>query len=160
MAQLNEQFRRMQVLAGLITESQLNEGKYFTKYADIKKEIEANKGNKAIFKIEPEEKSTISPQLKPHLGKLVSIEASHGDGNVDKADTLKTYKENGDKIQDQSEVIKDLGEGGNISFLKAYAIIGDTDNPKKIKKQDGSGFEVNPNYDPNKLSNYSIIKKY
>ena len=35
-----------------------------------------------------------------------------------------------------------------------------SDNAKKIKKQDGSGFEDNPNFDPNKLSNFPTVKKY
>jgi hypothetical protein len=73
---------------------------------------------------------------------------------------LNTYKENGDKFQKESEVIKDLGEGGDLSFLKLYAIAGASDNAKKIKKQDGSGFEDNPNYDPNKLSIFPTVKKY
>ena len=158
--QLNE-IKRMQLLAGIIKGYQfLSEGKYFTKYDDVKKEVEANKGNLAIFKVEPEEKSAISNELKPHIGKLVSVEASHGDDNGSKVDTLKTYKENGDKIQAEPEVIKGLGEGGDLSFLKLYAIVGASDNARKIKKKDGSGFEDNPNFDSSKASNFSIIKKY
>jgi hypothetical protein len=158
--QLNE-IKRMQRLAGIINESQfLSEAKYFTKLDDVKKEIVANKGAVAIFKVEPEDKSSISNELKPHLGKLVSVEGGKDDGNVFKVTTLNTYKENGDKFQKESEVIKDLGEGGDLSFLKLYAVAGASDNAKKIKKQDGSGFEDNPNFDPNKLSSFPTVKKY
>ena len=151
----------MQRLAGIINESQfLSEGKYFTSFDDVEKEIKANKGSRAIFKVEPEEKSAISDELKPHIGKLVSVEGGHDFGKGYKVDTLKTYKENGDKIVTDSEVIKDLGEGGDLSFLKLHAIVDAGDNLKKIKKQDGSGFEDNPNFDPNKVANFSIIKKY
>jgi hypothetical protein len=49
--QLNE-IKRMQRLAGIISESQfLSEAKYFTKLDDVKKEIAANKGAVAIFKV-------------------------------------------------------------------------------------------------------------
>lgn len=158
--QLNE-IKRMQRLAGILTESQfLSEGKYFTSIDDVKKEVEANKGARAIFKVEPEDKSAVSDELKPHIGKLVSVEAGHDLGKGYKVDTLKTYKENGDKIETESEVIKDLGEGGDLSFLKLHAVVDGGDNPKKIKKQDGSGFEDNPNFDPNKKPTFSIIKKY
>ena len=157
--QINE-IKRMQQLAGIIKESQLNEGNYFTNFDDVKKEIETNKGSRAIFKIEPEEKSAISDELKPHIGKLVSVESGHGDDNGYKVDTLNTYKENGDKIQAEPEVIKGLGEGGDLSFLNLHAKVGASDNAKKIKKKDGSGFEDNPNFDSSKASNFSIIKKY
>jgi len=159
-SQLNE-IKRMQRLAGILTESQfLSEGKYFTKIDDVKKEVEANKGARAIFKVEPEDKSSVSDELKPHIGKLVSVEAGHDDGNVYKVDTLKTYKENGDKIETESEIIKGLGEGGDLSFLKLHAVVDGGDNAKKIKKQDGSGFEDNPNFDPNKVASFTIVKKY
>lgn len=158
--QINE-IKRMQQLAGIIKESQfLSEGNYFTNFDDVKKEIEANKGSRAIFKVEPEEKSAISDELKPHIGKLVSVEAGHDDGNGYKVDTLNTYKENGDKIQAEPEVIKGIGEGGDLSFLKLHAIVGAGDNARKIKKKDGSGFEDNPNFDSSKATNFSIIKKY
>lgn len=144
-----------------LSESQfLSEAKYFTKFDDVKKEITANKGAVAIFKVEPEDKSAVSNELKPHLGKLVSVEGGKDDGSMFKVTTLNTYKEDGDKFQKESEVIKDLGEGGDLSFLKLYAIAGASDNAKKIKKQDGSGFEDNPNYDPNKLSIFPTVKKY
>lgn len=158
--QLNE-IKRMQRLAGIINESQyLSEAKYFSKIEDVKKEIEANKGARAIFKVEPEDKAAVSDELKPHLGKLVSVEAGRDKGTGYKVDTLKTYKENGDKIETESEVIKGLGEGGDLSFLKLHAVVDGGDNPKKIKKQDGSGFEDNPNFDPNKKPTFTIIKKY
>ena len=158
--QINE-IKRMQQLAGILTESQfLSEGNYFKKFDDVKKEIDANKGSRAIFKVEPEEKSAISDELKPHIGKLVSVEAGHGDDYGYKVDTLNTYRENGDKIQAEPEVIKGLGEGGDLSFLKLHAIVGAGDNARKIKKKDGSGFEDNPNFDSSKATNFSIIKKY
>jgi hypothetical protein len=158
--QLNE-IRRMQQLAGIISESQiLSEVTHFTNFGDVEKEIKANNGYAAIFKVEPEEKSAISQELKPHLGKLVSVEGGHDSGKGYKVDTLKTYKEEGKNFQVESEVIKNLGEGGDLSFLKLYAIVGGTDNPKKIKNPNGSGLIDNPNYDANKISNLPLIKKY
>jgi hypothetical protein len=137
----------------------LNEGVHYTDLNKVNSEIKNNDGHYAIFKVQPEEKSAISDELKPHIGKFVRVESSHGKNNYTKVDSLTVWKENGDSFETTGVKINNLGEGGDLSFLELVAIVGPSNNPKKIKSEEGKYID-NPNYKPNLPHLCKVIKKY
>lgn len=139
----------------------LNEGVRYSDLNKVNSEIKNNNGHYAIFKVQPEEKSTISNELKPHIGKFVQVENSHGSRqteNYTKVDSLIVWKENGDSFENTGVKINNLGEASDLNFLELVAIVGPSNNPKKIKEE--GVYIDNPNYKPNLPFLCKVIKKY
>ena len=144
----------------------LSEGQEATSPDQLKKAVADSNGSYAICKINSGQSP--APELKKLNGQFGIIENSSGYEGRFWAESVKICQPEGaDGFTITSNVVKlpavkgvDGGNGCDFSYFELVAVVGETSNPKKIKKQDGSGFEDNPNFDPNKKDIRKIIKKY
>lgn len=140
----------------------INEGKHFIKLEDAEKEEKLAPGaTDTIYKITGKEgDNTISEELKPYLGKFVTIYSATTQDNYSSAEKLRVWTVGTNAYIPTEEYI-DIpnAAGGDLQYLEAVAVVGSTDNPKKIKNEDGAYIE-NPNYDKNKVQAFKVIKTY
>lgn len=159
---LNEEFLRMQKLAGIITEGQLNEEELKTP-EQLKTQ---NSGEYVICKINSTESP--APELVKLNGKFCTIEGSQGSDGKYYATSLNLLNQiDGNSFEGEKDNVilpkakgVDMANGCDFSYFELYAIAKVTSNntAKRVRNQDGEVVD-NPNYNPAAKPVFTIVKK-
>jgi hypothetical protein len=159
---LSEEFRRMQKLAGIIAEKQLNEEELKTPQ-QLKT---PNAGEYVVCKINSTDSP--APELVKLNGKFCIIEGSNSSDGKYYASILKLLNQvDGNSFEGEKNNIRlpepkgvDMANGCDFSYFELYAIVKATSNntAKRIKNQDGEMID-NPNYNPAANPVFTIVKK-